>query len=322
MLVKKRQMGLGIAASVMLIIMAGCFNNPVDPLTSTSGTGGISVNTSDNNTTGITTSYSQANNQGVYISVRDQDGNALTASYFNSSNFQVIYNGTVISAGSIQVSTASGSGQSISTALVLDYSGSMGAQDISDMENAAITFVNNMQAADRGEIIKFGSYVYREQAYTADKGLLSTTITAPTSASGSTALCDAIYMGLTDTAQESGQRAVVAFTDGYENNSYHTMNDIIYFSHDAGIPIYTIGLGNADSYSLLSVANQTNGLYYSAPTSAELATIYSRIAQIFTNTLIISWPSFVYNSGDTIIITVTYSCKTGTYTSTINIVLP
>lgn len=317
--------------------IAGCFTNPVDPITSGDGGGGnVPVNTADNTTTRIDSSYSQADSQGIYLSVRDQNGNALGASYFNNANFQVVYNSGLINSGSITVRTASGSGQSISSSLVLDYSGSMGAQDITDMENAGVTFVNNMQAADRGQIIKFGSVnrIYIEQAYTSNKNALITAINSLSNAGGSTALFDSIYLGVTHTAQESGQKAVVAFTDGGENDSdrYDTYTDpnalarLITDIRSTGVPVYTIGLGlSAGSQAerdLQQIATQTNGQYYLTPSSSELSTIYSRIAQIFTNTLIIAWPSFVYQSGDTIMITVTYSCNTGTYTSTINIVLP
>jgi len=307
--------------------LAGCFKNPTDP--HYIGGGGshdddniVPVNAGDSSTTGITAVSSQATSQGVYLSIQDQNGNPVTASYFTGQNFQVTYNGALVPSGSITVTTAGGSGQSISSSLVLDYSGSMGSQDIVDMESAAEIFVNNMQAADRGEIIKFGSYVYREQAYTSTKSLLISAITGSTSASGSTALYDGIYMGLTDTALESGQRAVVAFTDGYENASTHTQSDIVGYAQSNGIPIYTIGLGYADTASLQTIATQTNGQYYEAPDSTQLAAIYQQIARIFTNTMIISWPSFVYQSGAMVSITVTYSCSTGTYTSTIIITLP
>lgn len=304
------------------LALAGCFTNPVDPITSGDGGGGnIPVNTADNTTTRIDSSYSQADSQGIYLSVRDQDGNALGASYFNNANFQVLYNSAQINSGSITVSTASGSGQSISTSLVLDYSGSMSG-DIGNLETAAVNFVNNMQAADRGEIIKFDEQVLVVQPYTADKALLSSAITASVSLGGLTAMYDAIYQGITDTIPESGQRAIVAFTDGGDNRSSHTTTEVVQYANTNGVPVYTIGLGGANDSVLQNIATQTNGQYYRAPNSAELATIYSRIAQIFTNTMIISWPSFVYRSGDTIVITVTYSCNTGTYTSTINIVLP
>jgi hypothetical protein len=314
-----------ITGLILAMSLSGCFKSPTDPYSggSSGSTAGITANNTDTTTTGISATASQVTTSGVYLSVVNQTGNPIQSSYFKGANYQVTYNGSAIPSGSIRLSTASGSGQAISSSLVLDYSGSM-SSDIANLETAAGTFVNNMQAADRGEIIKFGTTVVREQIYTADKTALHTAITRATSASGVTSLYDATYMGITDTARETGQRAVIAFTDGYENNStiITSQTALINAAKANGVPIFTVGLGSADSTGLQAIASQTGGFYYSAPTSAQLAAIYSQIAQVFNNTVILSWPGFTYQSGATITITITYICASGTYTSSVNVILP
>lgn len=314
----------GMAA--LVLAAAGCFKTPTDPFTGggSGQNGNVPVINSDSHTTAINAAASQANSSGIYLSVVDQDGNALSSSSFAGANFGVVYQGTQVSGGTITISTASSSGQAISSSLVLDFSGSMDSYR-ADLENAATAFVNNMGAADRGEIVKFDQIVAVAQAYTADKNLLRNAI--PTGSSefgGSTAFYDATYRGIQDTASESGQRAVVAFTDGYENASsiILTQSDLINQARSRGIPIFTIGFGAADTTGLQTIASSTNGQYYYAPTSTELTAIYQRVAQIFSNTMIISWSGFTYTSGATVVITVTYACATGTYTSTINFILP
>jgi uncharacterized protein YegL len=313
------------AAGLAALVLPGCgLHNPTDPFSgSGSSTAGITTNTADSTTTSIAAAAS-INNQGVYLSVVNQTGSPITASNFNGANFDVKYNGATVPSGSLRLSTASGSGQAIASSLVLDYSGSMGSVNIANLETAANTFVNNMQAADRGEIIKFGSMVVREQAYTSDKSLLHTAITRATTAGGSTAFYDATYMGITDTARETGQRAVIAFTDGFENNStiIATQQELINAARTNGVPIFTVALGSADIAGLQAIASQTGGFFYNAPNSAQLAAIYQQIAQVFTNTVILTWPGFVYRSGATLTITVTYICATGTHTSTVDIILP
>lgn len=310
--------GIGLA-------LAGCFKSPTDPNLGTGGGGNVPNVSSDHTTTAISALASQANANGIYLSIVNQNGDPITASNLTGSNFQVNYNGTNVASGSLTLSTASSAGQAISSSLVLDYSGSMSSTSISDMETAATTFVNNMQAADRGEIIKFSDYPVIEQAYTSDKNALRTAITRPTSiAGGVTAFWDATYMGITATTHETGQRAVVAFTDGYENNStvITSQAQLISEARSNGVPVFTVGLGSADTTGLQDIATQTGGRYYYAPTSAQLAQIYQQIAQIFSNTIIISWPSFTYISGATVNITVTYVCANGTFTSSTSIVLP
>lgn len=318
-----RPLMIGLA----VLALGGCFKSPTDPFSTggTSGqqTGSLPVNTSDHQTVSISAAASQANAHGVYLSVTNQNGNPVTASYFRGANFHVTYNGTSIPGGSITVGTASGSGQSISTSLVLDYSGSMSG-DIANLETAATAFVNNMQSNDRGEIIKFGDVPVVEQVFTADKNALRTAITRTTSAGGVTAFWDATYQGLQDTQPEGGQKAVIAFTDGYENNSIHITSQaqLIQEARTRGIPIFTIGLGSADQTGLQAIASQTNGRYYLAPDSSQLALIYQQVAQIFNNTVILSWPSFTYTSGATVVITITYVCANGTFTATASITLP
>jgi len=307
---------LGLAA-LFALALTGCFKNPTDPFSGVSG--------SDSTTSAISALASQVTAQGIYISVVDQDGNPISPSNFSGANFQVTYNGQSIPSGSITVSTASGVGQSISSALVMDYSGSMYSTDITNMETAATTFVNNMQPADRGEIIKFSDYPEISQSYTGDKNALRTAITtSPSLVGGVTAFWDATYMGITTTALETGQRAVVAFTDGYENNStvITSQAQLITQARSYGVPVHTVGLGSADTMGLQEIANQTGGRYFYAPTSAQLGQIYQQISQIFTNTMIISWPSFTYQAGAVVQITITYVSSSGTFTSTTSIVLP
>ncbi len=314
-----------VALAGIALTLAGCFKSPTDPNLGTGGGGNVPNVSSDHTTTAISALASQANSNGIYLSVANQNGDPISASNLTGANFQITYNGTNVPSGSLTLSTASGAGQAISSALVLDYSGSMSSTNITDMETGATAFVNNMQSADRGEIIKFSDYPVIEQAYTSDKNALRTAITRPTGISGGvTAFWDGTYMGITTTANETGQRAVVAFTDGYENNSTEITSqaDLITRARNRGVPVFTVGLGSADTTGLQEIANQTGGRYYYAPTSAELAQIYQQIAQIFNNTIIITWPSFTYVSGATVNITVTYVCANGTFTSSTSIVLP
>jgi uncharacterized protein YegL len=318
--------GLGLA-------LAGCFKSPTDPFNggtgshSSAGAGNITDNTADHTTTSISAVASQVTSKGVYCSIANQTGSAISSSVLSGANFQVTYNGKTIPAGSITLSTASGNGQAISSSLVLDYSGSMyTGTEIADLEAGATAFVNNMSATDRGEIIKFDTSIVVMQPFTNNAAALRAAIADDTSHTfgGSTALFDAIWQGIQDTSTQSGQKAVVTFTDGYENSSLivTSESDLISRAKSHGIPIFTIGLGSADTVTLQDISQQTNGRFYSAPTTAQLAAIYQQIAQIFSNTVIISWPSFTYVSGATINLTVTYVCATGTYTSTTSIVLP
>ena len=61
----------------------------------------------------------------------------------------------------------------LSVALLLDYSRSITAEpvNVTDMENAAVSFVNQLGANDEAEIIKYATTVDVTQSFTSDKTL-------------------------------------------------------------------------------------------------------------------------------------------------------
>lgn len=179
----------------------------------------------------------------------------------------------------------------ISVCLALDYSGSMPSEAITDMENAAAQFVTNMADDDAGEIIKFAFGIEVSQAFTTDKNALINAISASTSLNrGSTYLYDAIYDGVTDTAGQSGNLAVIAMTDGGDSGSSHSEDQAIAHAQASGVPVYTIGLGSSINANVLQrIAQETGGLYFAAPTSSELAEIYDNIAGILKNQYILTF---------------------------------
>ena len=171
----------------------------------------------------------------------------------------------------------------VSAGLVMDCSGSMSGQKIEDAKQAAKDFIANFKANDRGAILRFSSNydVKMLQAFTSDKTLLNSAIDS-LSAGGMTALFDAIALGVEETAPEVHNKAVIAFTDGKENDSvnYPNLNDLINHIVPFNIPAYTIGLGSyVDEANLIEIATQTGGQYYFAPDASDLADIYNEIAK-------------------------------------------
>jgi VWFA-related protein len=193
--------------------------------------------------------------------------------------------------------------------LVLDRSGSMAGQPLEDAKDAAKHFVSYITSNDMVEVISFSDDVEVIQAFTNDKQALYNAIDGIESC-GSTALYDAIWKGLDDTAtMKNYRKAVVVLTDGGENASSPEhggvggyggdSSKLIAHAKELGIPVYTIGLKGSDftrekvagrnrvsKYSfreaeqdLQKIALQTGGEYFFSPTSDDLYKIYTKIAQ-------------------------------------------
>lgn len=155
----------------------------------------------------------------------------------------------------------------ISVNLVLDASGSMDSRNkMEQAKNAANALISQMELShgDQVEIISFDDYVYLQQDFTRDQSLLETALNNITPW-GSTALYDALYAGLYQTYYESGVKCVIGFTDGMENCSSYTFDDVVSMAQNTSIPVFIIGIGEEyDADALKSLAMECSGEYYSA----------------------------------------------------------
>lgn len=173
--------------------------------------------------------------------------------------------------------------------LVLDRSASM--DDYSRMpqaQSAANSFIDSLplSTGTQVEVTSFNSYVSTPQPFSSDSVLLHSAIN-DMYPSGDTALNDALYHAVQRTNKKSGSRVVIAFTDGEENDSYHSVEDVKDIARQTGIPVYIIGVGNSvDEVYLRDLATGCNGEYYSASDSdlqAALSDIYSRVWESHQN---------------------------------------
>lgn len=172
-------------------------------------------------------------------------------------------------------------GDAMNINLVVDQSGSMRARSKMDSaKKAASSFVDEMvkTQGNVAEITSFNDYVYNRQPFTSSAALLNSAIDA-VSSTGETALYDALYWALQRTNLKSGSRVVIAFTDGEENSSNCSLNDVITLSQQTGIPVYIVGVGgDVNRSSLQSLASSCNGAYYDAA-SDDLAQALRQIYQ-------------------------------------------
>ena len=220
------------------------------------------------------------------VTVSDSKGMAVPG--LTKNDFTVYLDGTIVSDFSV---TNVDSGTSVaSVAMALDYSGSMSTQDITAMESAAESFVNQTGSGDLCEIIKFATNIEVAQAFTANKSDLINAIFRDSSVGSMTSLYDAILLGLEDTDKQSGRKAVIALTDGMNNEGTTDYQVVISKAKQLQIPVFTIGLGsNVNEQILEEISTSTGGVYYRSPSSDDLESIYRRIVQAINNQYIIEY---------------------------------
>ena len=91
-------------------------------------------------------------------------------------------------------------------------------------------------------------------------------------------------------ARKDEQRAVVFLSDGRDESSTHTYQEVISAAKTRGVALYCIGFGaELDITALQVITSQTGGQYYSASTSQELGDRFQQITTDLGGQYILRW---------------------------------
>jgi hypothetical protein len=186
----------------------------------------------------------------------------------------------------------------LAVSLAIDQSGSIAtpqngaaASDPNDVRiDQSEAFLSRLSMMDQVEVLEFqgaGGNVPTVVPFTADKAALRTGLeTLRSGETGGTPLYDAMVKQVNDVAAKGAGfvRAAVILTDGRDNGSTNTPATAIAAARAAGIPIYTIGLGNPtdpisiDKAALQNIADQTGGRFLFAQDPTALAGVFDQLS--------------------------------------------
>lgn len=171
----------------------------------------------------------------------------------------------------------------ISAALVFDASDTMQGAGNAGARAAGHAFINAMDGAgDEATVVYFNTTVTVPQHMTTVPALLHAAVDAIPSV-GATAVWDGIFIGLIliSTVAQNQCRAVIVLSDGDDNSSSHTMEDVIQLAVQHNIRVFTVGYGDAiKPEKLQRIADVTGGAYYHTPDPSRLRDIYTEISEI------------------------------------------
>jgi VWFA-related protein len=245
----------------------------------------------------------------VYVSVTDQNNETVLG--LTEQNFQLLEDG--VEQLPLNVTYAEDISESIVFSLTMDYTLSMEPGDLLNVEEAASYFVNELfrltsanQLDDWGEIVKFVRQSEIMQEFTNVQDDLIEGIETPAADRGvsGTRLYDAIVNSINRLVEFRNappavipERSIlIVITDGLDTASevYNTKEKIINDAKGGGIEIITIGIGSdIDAQGLYDIAHGTGGLYFFAPTSDDLLTIFTQFLDNLKNQYILR-----YNTSD------------------------
>lgn len=94
---------------------------------------------------------------------------------------------------------------------------------------------------------------------------------------GRTAFFDAVYAATLELSKSNTKAVVIALTDGQDNESNHSIQEVIDLANQNNISIYTIGLGNVNPSILSTISHATKGFHYFTEDPETLVEIYRKI---------------------------------------------
>ena len=181
----------------------------------------------------------------------------------------------------------------IALSLLIDTSASM-EQRLQTAQDAAIGFAKRIRKQDMAQIVDFDSRVQIVQGFTNNAEELERAIRS-TSAGGSTALHNAVYISLKELAKvkatnpdEIRRQAIVLLSDGEDTSSLVTFEEVLDLAKRSETAIYTIGLQPREvsglkgfreaEFVLKQLAQETGGRSFFVQKVDELNDVYGQIA--------------------------------------------
>ncbi|HYR92048.1 MAG TPA: VWA domain-containing protein [Terriglobia bacterium] len=217
----------------------------------------------------------------VTFNVTALDNNGDTVSGLTAGNFRIFEDGREQTIKVFQPEDTPAT-----VGIVIDNSGSM-AKRRADVVTSAMAFVGASHPDDEMFIVNFNRHPWlalpESMAFTSNREQLRSALLT-TTAEGTTALYDALELSLTHLNLGTRQRkALVLLSDGGDNASYDTLDDVLRLAQHSSATIYCIGIydpqqNDKNPKVLRQIAKLTGGEAFFPQRAANLKQIWPRIA--------------------------------------------
>lgn len=218
----------------------------------------------------------------VHVAVTDARGRFVTG--LSLQDFQVSEEKTAQAVAYFSTEEAP-----ISVGLVLDFSGSM-ARSFGQLQQAVAEFLKSANPQDEFCLIEFRDFAELSMGFTGAPEEIQNRV-ALTEPEGTTALLDAVFLGLQQMRKARNPRKILLIvSDGGDNHSRYSARQVENLARESDVEIYAIGIegltaGRAvydlwDGPALLSrLAEEAGGRYCGIDKSDQLAAVAEKIGR-------------------------------------------
>jgi VWFA-related protein len=198
-----------------------------------------------------------------------------------------------------KITDFSGEDAPLSVGILVDTSGSMDMK-LNRSRAAAREFLKTMNDQDEGFLIEFNDSVEMMHGFTNKFDEIDENLNR-LRPQGLTALFDALHTGLHEMHKgHNPRKALLLISDGGDNHSRYTAEDIANVVRDADVQIYAIGVFERDYLArtkeeksgpqlLAEIANQTGGRAYPARSLEDLPALAAKVAVELRNQYVLGY---------------------------------
>jgi len=178
-------------------------------------------------------------------------------------------------------------------ALLIDSSGSM-SRRLDFVQRTAALLSEYMTPLDRTIVAPFSKQVLSTTGPTDDRKTVAEAISAIRS-SGGTAILDSLVQLSGKFPDDTGRRAIILITDGYDENSTATVDEALAALKSARVTVYTIAIGGVAGISLKGekvlrrIATETGGRVFLPLAEAQLELIHTALAADVQNRYLLTY---------------------------------
>ncbi|MBZ5643971.1 MAG: VWA domain-containing protein [Acidobacteriia bacterium] len=208
-----------------------------------------------------------------------------------------------------EVVTMSSEDVPVSIGLIFDMSGSM-SDKVDKARQAAVQFMRTANPLDQFFLVSFNDRAELTSGFTSSVEELQNRMMF-TASKGRTALLDAVYLGLSQMrGAHNAKRALLIISDGGDNHSRYSENDVRNFLKEADCQLYAIGIYDdigvrsrtseeLNGPSLLSeMTEMTGGRTFPVGNIGELPDIAAKIGMELRNQYVVGYkPSNAVHNG-------------------------
>lgn len=214
------------------------------------------------------------------VAVRDAHGGFVSG--LGKQNFRVVENGKQ------QPITLFGKqDEPVTIGLIVDNSGSMQMKR-ADVVTAALAFVQSSNPQDEVFVATFNDKVSlglpEDTPFSSNIDQLRSALTAKPPA-GRTSLYDAVDLGLNQAMKgHQDRKTLIVISDGGDNASYYTFDDVLHKAQQSNVTIYTVGIydeldQDKNPTVLKRLARETGGEMFRPYKLADVKPVCEQIAR-------------------------------------------